>query len=704
MTQRTPTRSTLALLAATGVLAGTALAVVPAAADAPEAPGEGVNGYRTLGYFPAWASADSHNYEFADLVSTGAADDLTHLNYAFGNVTTDLVCDISSEVVPEDGVDPGEPEGDPENDYLRLIEADDAVDGVADDPAQPLAGNFNQLRKLKERYPDLKVLISLGGWTWSDNFSAAALTPESRERLVDSCIDLYLDGNLPVHGEQGGPGVAAGIFDGFDMDWEWPAADGEHPSPNPEVDRENFLALMELFRDKLDERSAADGEEYLLTAFAPAGSPRNVGGWTDPRLAAVVDFLNVQGYDFHGGWVPGRTGHQGNLHPYEWPDGSSANWGLAADNVLEAYRAAGYRDDQLLLGLAAYGLGWEGVSDPTPGATASGALPGTNYSVLRDVGEEYFDETAVAAYRWDGDAWWSLDTPRTVTAKADWIADAGLGGAYFWDIAGDYDNELGSALAGTLRAGPAGPLAEQPGEPGEPGESHQRYGFFLTDSWRGGAADHTFMYGRFTDEVLIGDWDGDGRDSITVRRGNRFFVNNDPRGGPAGTEFVYGRPGDVVLVGDWNGDGRDTLAVRRGATYHVKNSLSGGKADHVIVYGRAGDDIMVGDWNGDGRDTFAVRRGATYHVKNSLAGGRADTVFAYGRADDATLAGDWDGDGKDTFAVRRGNVYHVSNTLRAGRADVVTAYGRAGDEVYVGDWNGDGRDTLGLRRTPAAAS
>ncbi|WP_324649370.1 ExeM/NucH family extracellular endonuclease [Georgenia sp. H159] len=227
-----------------------------------------------------------------------------------------------------------------------------------------------------------------------------------------------------------------------------------------------------------------------------------------------------------------------------------------------------------------------------------------------------------------------------------------------------------------------------------------RYGFFLTNSWTGGVADHVFHYGRYNDEVLIGDWDGDGKDTITVRRGNRFFVNNAPKGGPADSVFDYGRVGDVVLVGDWDGDGVDTLAVRRGNEYFVKNSLTGGQADLVVGYGRASDTVLVGDWDGDGDDTFAVRRGSRYFVKNTIASGEADREFAYGRADDVTLAGDWDGDGEDTFAVRRGKVYYVKNSLHGGDADIVVAYGRDDDEVYVGDWDGDGKDTLGVRRTP----
>ncbi|WP_152188741.1 amidase [Georgenia satyanarayanai] len=226
--------------------------------------------------------------------------------------------------------------------------------------------------------------------------------------------------------------------------------------------------------------------------------------------------------------------------------------------------------------------------------------------------------------------------------------------------------------------------------------------FHLSNDWRGTTA-VSFPYGRSTDEVLIGDWDGDGTDSVTVRRGNRFHVSNAARGGDADVVLTYGRPGDVVLVGDWDGDGTDTFAVRRGATYHVKNSLRGGDADTVLSYGRTTDAVTVGDWDGDGTDTFAVRRGATYHVKNSLRGGDADTVFTYGRAADVTLTGDWDGDGLDTFAVQRGRTFHVSNALRGGSADVAVTFGRLGDEVYVGDWDGNGTDTLGIRRTPGSA-
>lgn len=437
-------------LAAAGALAASLLATPAAAAPLPTArpaaavdgPAD-INGYRSVGYVMA-ESRVTRDFHVADLVRTGAIEDLTHINYAFGNVTADLVCDIADV--------PGE--GDPLNDFVAEVAAEDSVDGVADRPGQALAGNFNQLRKLKALSPDTKILISLGGWTWSDHFSEAASTPEGRTALVDSCLDLYIRGNLPLVDGKGGPGAAAGIFDGIDIDWEWPVTGGETANARPE-DKENFLLLMEEFRAELDALGAETGEDYLLTAFAPAGGwNAGQGGWLDPRLFAVVDFLNVQGYDFHGGWVPNQTGHQGNLHP----DGTQ-NWGLGLDGAMAMYTAAGADPSQLNAGLAAYGHGWYGVEDGSQGWQPAEGYVGTRtYAQLQaQDGERFFDPEIGASWLYDGDEWWSYDDPASVTAKAEFVATQGYGGAMWWDLSGDHRNELGDALGATLRAATPGP-------------------------------------------------------------------------------------------------------------------------------------------------------------------------------------------------------------------------------------------------------
>ena len=259
---------------------------------------------------------------------------------------------------------------------------------------------------------------------------------------------------------------------------------------------------------------------------------------------------------------------------------------------------------------------------------------------------------------------------------------------------------------------PAGPAARKPQPPrtdipGDDGSSTRAIDdggiggegnrYFLNDTFSA-YANIVFDYANPAGRSYVGDWDGDGKDTLAYRIGSTFYVRNSNSAGRADQVFSYGRPGDRVYVGDWDGDGRDTFAVRRGKTYHVKNTVGGGDADHVIRYGRRGDDVLVGDWDGDGRDTLAVRRGKVYHVKNRIAGGPADTVVAYGRTADRVLVGDWDGNGTDTFAVRRGKTYFIANAIRGGDADTTLNYGRAGDTTLVGDWDGDGKDTLGVRR------
>ncbi len=221
--------------------------------------------------------------------------------------------------------------------------------------------------------------------------------------------------------------------------------------------------------------------------------------------------------------------------------------------------------------------------------------------------------------------------------------------------------------------------------------------YYLNDSWSG-SANHSFPYGLETDRVYVGDWDGNGTDTLVVRRGSTYHFNNRLTAGKAAAVVNYGTPGDATLVGDWNGDGKDTLAVRRGNTFHFTNRLAGGEAETVVRYGRPEDGVLVGDWNGDGKDTLAVRRGNTFYFTNRLAGGAAETVVRYGEPGDGVLVGDWNGDGKDTLAVRRGRTYYFRDSLSSGEATRVLTYGRASDTGLAGDWDGNGGDTLGVRR------
>lgn len=430
-----------------------------------------INGYRVVGYFPQWKSGRGHTAK--RLLDTGVAAQLTHVNYAFANIHPDtLTCFISDHPGgPLDSPTVGDHQGYAHADFRRLFTADESVSGEADDPGQALAGNFNQLRQLKAAYPHLKVLISLGGWTWSKHFSRAAATPEGRARLVTSCVDLYLRGNLPTDGTpQGGEGAAAGVFDGVDIDWEWPGAAewAQHPGNgvDPVHDRANATALLAEFRRQLDALGEQAGRRYLLSAFLPA-DPRWIdSGWDVPAIFESLDYGNVQGYDYYGSWDGDRAGHHANLYPDPTAPRDKAPFSLAA--TVGAYLERGVDPARLTAGMAAYGHGWTGVE---AGATAGVWQPAaagiratddgnTHYAAVVGQGRLHHDPAVGASWVFDEETgvFWSIDDPRSVALKAEFIAAAGLGGGMWWDLAGDDGDALTAALAGALADSRPGPV------------------------------------------------------------------------------------------------------------------------------------------------------------------------------------------------------------------------------------------------------
>ena len=204
------------------------------------------------------------------------------------------------------------------------------------------------------------------------------------------------------------------------------------------------------------------------------------------------------------------------------------------------------------------------------------------------------------------------------------------------------------------------------------------------------------------DRYLVGDWDGDGRDNLAVRRSHVVLMDTD-FDGTADMVQAYGdgEAEDEYLVGDWDGDGSSNLAVRRGGTI-LMDTDGDAAADLEQGYGDGDteDEYLVGDWNGDGTDDLAVRRGDTVFMDTD-GDWEADLIQVYGNgeAEDEYLVGDWDGDGRDNLAVRRGAWLYLDVDF-VGGAEIVRAYGDGGaeDEYLVGDWDGDGTDDLAVRR------
>ncbi len=251
-----------------------------------------VGSRKTIAYFAQWGIY-ARNFKVKDLDTTGMASKLTHIHYAFGNINEQGRCFVANQLG----------QGDAWADYQRRFTAAESVDGVADTFNQSLAGNFNQLRKLKQKHPHIKVIFSLGGWTWSKFFSNAAL-PVNRQAFVASCLDLFIKGNLPVFGgeTQGGPGSAFGVFDGIDIDWEWPGSEGNVGNVIRPEDRVNFTAMLAEFRAQLDAYGAQVGRAYTLSAFLPADVSKVDAGFEVNRIFNHLDYATLQGYDLHGAW------------------------------------------------------------------------------------------------------------------------------------------------------------------------------------------------------------------------------------------------------------------------------------------------------------------------------------------------------------------------------------------------------------------
>ncbi|WUG91239.1 glycoside hydrolase family 18 chitinase [Streptomyces sp. NBC_00454] len=388
-----------------------ALSVTTTGGTTPPDPGDpGTPGSTVkLGYFTDWG-VYQRNYHVKNLVTSGTASKITHINYAFGNVQGGK-CTI----------------GDAYADYQKTYDASSSVSGVADTWDQPVAGNFNQLRELKKKYPNIKVLYSFGGWTWSGGFGQAAANPAA---FAQSCYDLVEDPRW------------ADVFDGIDIDWEYPNACGLSCDTSGAASLKNVLSALR----------AKFGSSNLVTAAISADGSN--GGKLDladyAGAAQYVDFYNVMTYDFFGAWdAKGPTAPHSPLTSYT----GIPIAGFNSEAAITKLKGKGIAGSKLNLGIGFYGRGWTGVTQATPGGTATGPAPGTyeqgieDYKVLKSSCPST-GTIAGTAYAKCGSNWWSYDTPATIAGKMTWVKQQGLRGAFSWEFSGDTTNgELASAIS-----------------------------------------------------------------------------------------------------------------------------------------------------------------------------------------------------------------------------------------------------------------
>lgn len=349
-----------------------------------------------VAYFPQWGLHSEPKYTVKTLADSGGAALLDQVNYAQGS-PKDGVCSLA----------------DPQADISYTFAANESVNGKVDNPLSTFRGNLHQLEELKQRYPRLKVLISLEG---SAQFFANDALPEHRRSFVASCMKLFIEGRFA-------PGVhKPGIFDGIDLDWEYPKI-GE---------AENYIGLLREFRRQLD----AERRGLQLTV-AVGPSPRMYPGVAMTEVSRYADRVGVMNYDYAGPWSKTTS----MIAPL-YPAGDDPTEGGSVDGSLRQYQDAGVPPGKLLMGLPFYGYGWEQVGSSNDGLYQTGQpihedKPYNYVAGLMAHSVVHRVEESKAPWLYDGSSFWTYEDPISIAYKVDYAQHHRMGGLMIWELSGD---------------------------------------------------------------------------------------------------------------------------------------------------------------------------------------------------------------------------------------------------------------------------
>jgi chitinase len=328
-----------------------------------------------------------------------AAKKLTRINYAFANVADGKV-----------------------------------VEGFAHDRE-----NFAVLNGLKQQNPHLKILVSVGGWTWSKNFSDAALTKESRKVFIESGVEFVKRYDL----------------DGLDIDWEYPGLKGDNNKFRPE-DKENYTLLLKELRLRFN-REERRLHRHLYTSIATGGGKNFLEHTEMDKVQLYVDSINLMTYDMYGG--DKNTGHHSPL--YEHPDDPKH---VSSNKSVHNYLDAGVKPNKIVLGVPFYGKGWTNVAATNNGLFQSGVSArnlhlnyGNIESTLLKPGSGYvrywdFSSDSPFLYNAKEQTWVDYEDAESLMHKTLYVRDYHLGGVMFWEYTGDPNNVLLDAINSGLHA------------------------------------------------------------------------------------------------------------------------------------------------------------------------------------------------------------------------------------------------------------
>jgi chitinase len=342
---------------------------------------------KIIGYYAAWSKYSGYTPDQID------AKKLTHLNYAFANIGSDLRITL------------GYPDIDP--------------------------SNISKLNQLKQINPNLKTIISVGGWSWSGRFSDAALTEESRTVFAQSCVDFI---------------VKYG-FDGVDIDWEYPVSGGLSTNVKRPEDKYNFTLLLKTVREKLDARGEQDGKNYLLTFAGAAGSwyTRNT---ELSNISQYVDYANIMTYDIHGTWEPYT-----NFNAPLYSNDPLQPYKISVDTSIQDWLKAGFPKNKLIMGVPFYGFIYKAVVDVnhglyqtySGGASISYANIAANYLNAPGYVRYYHSDSRVP-WLFNGSTFITYEDEQSMAEKAKYLKQNGLNGVMIWELSQDPNKVLLNSL------------------------------------------------------------------------------------------------------------------------------------------------------------------------------------------------------------------------------------------------------------------